>query len=215
MISNEDTIEKQIKLVILGEAACGKTSLASRYCHEEFTRQYYPTMGIDIFLKRTSVESSNVRVVIWDVSGNAFSSCLLDKYLYEANIVLLTYDITNGTSFLAIPTWYNAVLNAATSLRPTIAVVENKCDLEHQRSVSAEKQNKFVSDNGLTAYSVSTRTGENVTFCFQKVLAQYLGIKLSKLEQEGYNKVLKAEIVTGHHPVIHYQTSSSSICSVQ
>lgn len=43
-------------------------------------------MGIDIFLKRTSVESSNVRVVIWDVSGNAFSSCLLDKYLYEANV---------------------------------------------------------------------------------------------------------------------------------
>lgn len=36
--------------------------------------------------------------------------------------------------------------------------------MEHQRAVSTEKQNKFLTENHLVAYNVSSRTGENVKY---------------------------------------------------
>lgn len=168
-----------------------------------------------MFLKRTLVETHSVRLVIWDISGSALSSSLLDKYLHGAHVslceyffhsldnlivskiyslkfqaVLLTFDITNSTSFVALPAWYNAVLNIASTAnvpRPLISVIANKCrylsclfhlisinvrllhlstlsgDIEHQRAVPMDKQSKFVNENRLFQHSVSTRTGENVS----------------------------------------------------
>ena len=42
-------------------------------------------------------------------------------------------------------------------------------DMEHQRAVPTDKQNKFVNENRLISYTVSTRTGENV-ITFREVL---------------------------------------------
>lgn len=60
-----------------------------RYCHDEFSRQYYPTEGVDVLLKRTLVESRSIRLIIWDISGSSLSSSLLDKYLYNANVSIV------------------------------------------------------------------------------------------------------------------------------
>lgn len=100
--------EKQFKFVVLGEPASGKvrsishtiltyneilriidvfqTSLVLRYCHDEFSRQYYPTSGVDLYLKRTLVDTHSVRLVIWDVSGHSLPSSLLDKHLYDSHV---------------------------------------------------------------------------------------------------------------------------------
>ncbi len=38
----------------------------------------------------------------------------------------------------------------------------NLGDMEHQRAVPQERHNKFGNEHRITAYNVSTRTGENV-----------------------------------------------------
>ncbi|XP_065210019.1 ras-related protein Rab-28-like isoform X2 [Planococcus citri] len=219
LVDGEFSEEKQYKILIVGEPACGKSSLVLRYCHDEFSRQYYPTGGVDVFLKRTLVEAQSVRLVIWDISGNALSSTLLDKYLYGAHAVLLTFDITNSTSFVALPAWYNAVLNITSSSslgRPLISVIANKCDIEHQRAVPLDKQRKFVNENRLFLHSVSTRTGDNVALTFQRIIASLLGIKLSKLEIEANQKVVKAEVFVSHPHQHNTSTQTpSSICTIQ
>lgn len=66
---------------------CLQTCLATRFCHEEYTRQYYPTAGIDFFLKRTVLQGDrHLRVIVWDVSGQALKSQMIDKYLYAAQV---------------------------------------------------------------------------------------------------------------------------------
>jgi Ras-related protein Rab-28 len=61
--------------------------LASRYCHDEFTRQYFPTAGVDFFLKRTVLSGAgNITLQIWDVGGQSLAGNMLDKYIFGAHV---------------------------------------------------------------------------------------------------------------------------------
>lgn len=45
------TITKNVKLLILGNAKCGKSSLINRYCHGTFSEKYKTTVGADFIRK--------------------------------------------------------------------------------------------------------------------------------------------------------------------
>lgn len=40
------------QVVILGDGAVGKTSVAMRFCEDYFAKQYKQTIGLDFFIKR-------------------------------------------------------------------------------------------------------------------------------------------------------------------
>jgi hypothetical protein len=64
-----------------------QTCLASRYCHDEFTRQYFPTAGVDFFLKRTVLSGAgSITLQIWDVGGQSLAGNMLDKYIFGADV---------------------------------------------------------------------------------------------------------------------------------
>ncbi|KAG8286448.1 Ras- protein Rab-28 [Homalodisca vitripennis] len=91
-------------------------------------------------------------------------------------------------------------------------------DMEHQRAVSLEKQMRFVNELGIhSTHSVSARTGENVTLAFQRILAELLGLRLSRVDQEEQLSVVKAEILAANHNQAYagLQTPPSTICSLQ
>ncbi|PSN36471.1 Ras-related protein Rab-28, partial [Blattella germanica] len=107
-----------------------QTCLASRYCHEEFTRQYYPTAGVDFFLKRLSLSGAgNISLQIWDIGGQSLAGNMLDKYIFGADVVLLVYDITSIPSFESLEEWLGTIRNVVASQepQPMIAVLANKC----------------------------------------------------------------------------------------
>ncbi|XDV37870.1 hypothetical protein PO909_007442, partial [Leuciscus waleckii] len=53
--SEEEIQERQLKIVLLGDGASGKTSLAIRFAQEAFGKQYKQTIGLDFFLKRITL----------------------------------------------------------------------------------------------------------------------------------------------------------------
>lgn len=228
--SEDEAVEKQLKIVVVGEAGSGKTCLASRYCHDEFTRQYFPTAGVDFFLKRTVLSGAgNITLQIWDVGGQSLAGNMLDKYIFGADVILLVFDITNPVSFDSLEEWLGTIRKTVVSQehQPMIAVVANKCDLEHKRKVRPDRQHKFTQENGLGSHVVSARTGEMVALSFHKIVAEVLGLKLSRAEQEEQQPLMQAEIL--HSPTAtapsdahcpapsHLPTgaSKSAICEIQ
>uniref|UniRef100_A0A1B6LSH9 Ras-related protein Rab-28 n=1 Tax=Graphocephala atropunctata TaxID=36148 RepID=A0A1B6LSH9_9HEMI len=215
----DDLPEKYVKLVLLGDSSVGKTSLAIKFCHEEFGRQYYPTAGVDFFLKRTVLQGNRlVRAVVWDLGGESIDASMFQNYLYGTQALLLMFDITNLTSFNRLTEWMNAATSFVFGKPPLIALIANKCDMEHQRAVTVEKQMKFVNEHGIqSTHSVSARTGENVTLSFQRILAELLGLRLSRADQEEQLSVVKAEILAANHNQAYagMQTPSSTVCSLQ
>ncbi|XP_068133626.1 ras-related protein Rab-28 isoform X1 [Hyperolius riggenbachi] len=218
--SEEESQDRQLKIVILGDGACGKTSLAMRFAQESFGKQYKQTVGLDFFLKRITLPGNlNVTLQVWDIGGQTIGGKMLDKYIYGTQGVLLVYDVTNHQSFENLEDWFSMVkkVNEDSETQPFIALVGNKIDLEHMRTVKADKHQRFCQENGLGSFFVSAKSGDSVFLCFQRVAAEILGIKLNKAEIEQSQRILKAEIV--NYPEDGAQLNSahpqSSICSLQ
>ena len=52
-MSSEDEPEQlQYKVILLGDGATGKTSIANRFTDDKFAMQYKQTIGLDFFIKR-------------------------------------------------------------------------------------------------------------------------------------------------------------------
>ena len=62
-----------IKVVLLGNAAVGKTSLRRRWIGEGFTSEYIQTIGADFSIKeikiKTNKKSRTFKYQIWDLAG--------------------------------------------------------------------------------------------------------------------------------------------------
>ena len=101
--------------------------------------------------------------------------------------------------------------------QPLVALVGNKIDLEHMRTVKPEKHLRFCQENGFSSHFVSAKTGDSVFLCFQKVAAEILGIKLNKAEIEQSQRVVKADTVNyNQEPMSRtVNPTRSSVCAVQ
>jgi len=49
---DEDIQSHQFKIILLGDGAVGKTSIATRFSEEKFSQNYKQTVGVDFFMKR-------------------------------------------------------------------------------------------------------------------------------------------------------------------
>lgn len=52
---NDDIQSYQYKIILLGDGAVGKTSIATRFSEEKFSQNYKQTVGVDFFMKRINV----------------------------------------------------------------------------------------------------------------------------------------------------------------
>ena len=86
------------KLMLLGEIGVGKTSLVRRFVLDEFSAEYRPTMGVDIY--RHQVHGigpdgkQSLELVIWDIDGNFGQSIFRHVYSKGAAGALIVGDVT-------------------------------------------------------------------------------------------------------------------------
>jgi len=198
---DEDDFEQlQYKVVILGDGAVGKTSVTMRFCEDYFARQYKQTLGVDFFIKRVVLPGDvHVALQIWDIGGQAIGSKMIGNYIYGAQAVVLCYDITNYQSFQNLEDWLDLVKKAFDNDSPPyIAIVGNKTDLQHLRTVKLEKHNAFADAGNMYSYFMSAKTGDRVNDTFYRIAADLAGIMLTKSELESSARVVQADII--NHP---------------
>jgi len=229
---DEPVNEEQLKVTLIGDGTTGKTSICAQLSVEAFDKQYTQTVGLDFFLKRFEMPGNVVVTLqVWDIGGQQLGGNMLDTYLYGAHIVCLIYDMTNYSSFANLQDWLNVVKTNCEKWKeeskdksfkmPHLAIIGNKCDMEHLRTVKKEKHMEFAAANSLSSYFVSARSGDNVNLCFQRIAADVLNIRLTKQELEKSSQVIKAEIVnyndnqTAAIQRSTTQNSKSSFCLLQ
>ena len=187
----------QYKIVVLGNGTVGKTSLISRFCQDQFARSYKQTIGLDFFVRRVELPGNlSVTMQVWDIGGQSIFSKMITTYIFEANAVLLTYDITNQQSFQDLEDWLELVKRTFEDREmPLLVLLGNKVDLNHMQAVKQDTHSKFASNNDMTHYYVSAKTGDQVNTVFLQTAANLAGVSLPKNSIDIMQKQVRAEIV--------------------
>jgi len=156
------------KLVLLGDAAVGKSSSVERFVKNEFFEFQQPTIGAAFLTQTVQLDDYIVKFEIWDTAGQERYRSLAPMYYRGAAAALVVYDITDADSFAGAKTWIEE-LQRQGSADIVIGLAGNKCDRSAKRAVSQEDARAYAQDNGCIFFETSAKTGENVAAVFQAI----------------------------------------------
>ena len=88
-----------LKIVVLGEARVGKTSLSMKFVHGQFDKQQSSTVDASCLEKVIQVGEKRVKMIVWDTAGQEKYHALAKNYYRDASGALLVYDVTDEDSF--------------------------------------------------------------------------------------------------------------------
>lgn len=117
-----------VKLVLLGEAAVGKSSLVLRFVNNDFQENKEPTIGAAFLTQKIQLPNRVIKFEIWDTAGQERFASLAPMYYRNAQAALVVYDLTKPTSLVKAKHWV-AELQRQASPGIVIALVGNKLDL--------------------------------------------------------------------------------------
>ncbi|KAH8692722.1 putative rab GTPase Vps21/Ypt51 [Talaromyces proteolyticus] len=126
-----------VKLVLLGEAAVGKSSLVLRFVNNDFQENKEPTIGAAFLTQKCSLPTRTIKFEIWDTAGQERFASLAPMYYRNAQAALVVYDLTKPSSLVKAKHWV-AELQRQASPGIVIALVGNKLDLTSSGGADGE-----------------------------------------------------------------------------
>jgi small GTP-binding protein len=93
------------KLVILGDVAVGKSSIAQRFVNGKFIALHEPTIGALFLTKKIQINGYTIKFEIWDTAGQERYHALTPMYYRNANAAVVVFDVSNITSFERAQKW--------------------------------------------------------------------------------------------------------------
>ena len=166
---NIDEGEIKYKLIVIGDENIGKTSIIERFKNNQFSPIYEPTLGMDFQSIPILIDDQSVTLLLYDTAGSEKYRSLISLYSNEANIVFLTYDISNLESFNNIGKWYDSLSNINKD-EVIFALVGNKLDLDYNRKVKKEDAEKYANEHNYIFQEVSALNGDGIQELFMNKL---------------------------------------------
>lgn len=181
-----------VKLVLLGEAAVGKSSLVLRFVNNDFQENKEPTIGAAFLTQKCNLPTRTIKFEIWDTAGQERFASLAPMYYRNAQSALVVYDLTKPTSLIKAKHWV-AELQRQASPGIVIALVGNKLDLTVEsgsssapaeedadadaaegddgdaRKISTAEAKLYAEEEGLLFFETSAKLGTNVTEVFTAI----------------------------------------------
>ncbi len=174
---SEEVKEFVFKIVVLGDAAVGKTSLINQYIEHSFQEDYKPTLGANIIRKDVTVDEINasVRLIMWDLAGQEKYNVIRSMYFQGCVGALLVYDVTRFNTFEAIDSKWLRDFNKYVKKEGTYILIGNKIDLTDQCVVPTEKGAEYAEQiNASDFIETSAKYGENVELAFKNLVLHIL-----------------------------------------
>lgn len=159
-----------LKVVILGSAFVGKTSLINRYCNGTFQDETLSTIGAGFFTHTLNLDGTEVTMMLWDTAGEERFRSVAPSLLRGANGLVLVFDVTSVESFKSIDIYMDMFLDTC-SVNPNttmpVLLLGNKTDLA-QFCVTEQMIEDWKKKNRVAFYyPVSAKTGSNVSEAFE------------------------------------------------
>ncbi|XP_050392603.1 ras-related protein Rab-20 [Patella vulgata] len=162
-----------LKVIIMGDFAVGKSSLVCRYIEDVF-KKHDTTIGAAFFLKQWGPYN----VAVWDTAGDERYTGLSQFYCRNAGAVILAYDVTNPQSYESLWARFLPLVESSTE-KCLKVVVGTKIDLleNGKRDITIEEGRKLAQElnegldlskvEGDPYFETSSKNGTNVQEVFE------------------------------------------------
>ena len=108
-----------------------------------------------------------VKLHIWDTSGQERFRAMTNLYYRDAQVAILTYDITNESSFNSIEFWIKELRYKVENENMILCLVGNKCDVNsNEKKVTTLKGKNFAAEHNMIFFETSALSGNNIANAF-------------------------------------------------
>lgn len=165
----------RVKILIIGDSTCGKTSLLRQFVNQRFDPAQDMTIGVDLGFRTITVGERCVKLQIWDTSGQDIFSSITRVYYRGVHVILLVYDLTNERSYHHVKKWLDHIQSVwRDDYQPIIMLVGNKMDIGCHRVISQKEAEAFAKRNELLFAETSAKSGEGVEDVFLIPVSTFL-----------------------------------------
>ena len=163
------------KVVLLGEAGVGKTSIISRYIKQKFDPEYITSLTSQFLRKIVEFpDNKKITLDVFDTSGQEKYRSVAKFYYRNSRAVILVYDITSTKSFKEMKEYWYEQIKEVDIENFIIAIVANKNDLYEEREVQDEEGEKFAQQIGGFFVSTSAKNDSGVNELFDNIAKKIL-----------------------------------------
>jgi small GTP-binding protein len=172
------TVQKRLssidlKIVVLGAAFVGKTSIITRYCNNQFKETTEATVGAGFFTHTIEMNETEVTTMLWDTAGEERFKSVAPSFLRGANGLILAFDLSQKQTFDEMDKYLDLYLDNCSSEpscpRP-VMVFGNKADKE-DFAVADRDINGWLEKSNIPLYfPVSAKTGEGIKSAMEKFI---------------------------------------------
>jgi Rho family protein len=122
----------QRKLVLLGDGACGKTSLLNVFTRGYFPTVYEPTV-FENYVHDIFVDNVHIELSLWDTAGQEEFDRLRSLSYDDTDLIMLCYSVNSKDSLENVESkWVGEIADNCPGVK--LVLVALKCDLREQNA---------------------------------------------------------------------------------
>jgi len=183
-----------LKVVVLGDAGVGKTSLCKQYVNETFDKQYKPTIGADFLTK----DLGALQLQIWDTAGMERFRSMAVSFYRGADACILVYDICDVKTFENLEMWMKEFLNNVgvdiSKEDFPFVVLGNKVDMSEEKKVSRTRAEAWCkSKKNVSLFETSALSKQNLNEAFDEI-AEVAGRCMQPISVKDVQRLNQPEI---------------------
>jgi len=154
-----------LKVIIIGDAGVGKTSLVKKFISGHFSQDYKASIGTNLYATNLSLKSGDkVSIQVWDIAGQEKWIKMRHMYYRGTHGALIVGDLTRRNTFEQLADFWIPDLEKYCGEIPKI-LVANKVDLDSIISNNdIEKLAQAI--NVKATFFTSAKNGQNVEKAF-------------------------------------------------
>lgn len=147
--------KREFKIVLIGDAGCGKTTFLNRFINGDFEKRYLYTLGVEVTPFTFNTNDGEYKISFWDTAGQEKYGGLGDGYYRDSDLAIVFFDLTSKISFKNVKQWVDSYHNICPNNE--VIIVGNKFDIKEQKV----KFNEIKKNIKSTYFSVSAKSNYN------------------------------------------------------
>ena len=167
------------KVVLLGEAGVGKTSIISRYVNNTFSDVLMSTTGASFAVKKLEIDPEHkIKFQIWDTAGQERFRSLAKIFYQNAAVAVLVYDITRRDSFQKLKDFWVKELKENAPSDIILALAANKSDNYEFEVVSLKEGKELAQEINAIFKSTSAMLSHGIEDLFKLIGEKFINPSL-------------------------------------